>query len=149
MHVLDVVTILAVGLMIGNELAVSLFVNPVMWRLDNLSQTQALGMFARILGKAMPVWYAACLLLILMEAYVRRHQGGLDILLVAAVIWIVVILLTVVFLVPINNRIAAMSPEVFAASGKYEHRRWDTLHRWRVVVLTVAMVCLLEGILRG
>jgi uncharacterized membrane protein len=148
MHVLDVVTILLVGLMIGNELAVSLFVNPVMRQLDNRSQTQALNLFARILGKAMPPWYAMCLLLILMEAYVRRHGQGLVLLLTAAAIWIVVILLTVMLLVPINNRVAAMTPEVFAASGKKEHKKWDTMHRWRVVALTVAMVCLLEGILR-
>ena len=134
--------------MIGNELAVSLFVNPVMWQLDNRSQTQALNLFARILGKAMPAWYAACLLLILMEAYVRRHEQGLALLLAAAAIWIVVILLTVMLLVPINNRVAAMTPEVFAESGKMEHKKWDTMHRWRVVALTVAMVCLLEGILR-
>jgi len=148
MHVLDVVTILLVGLMIGNELAVSLFVNPVMWQLDNRSQTQALSLFARILGKAMPAWYAVCLLLILMEAFVRRHEEGLALLLAAAAIWIVVILLTVMLLVPINNRVAAMTPEVFAASGKLEHKKWDTMHRWRVVALTIAMVCLLEGILQ-
>ncbi len=148
MHVMDVLTILSVGLMIGNELAVSLFVNPVMWQLDNRSQTQALNLFARILGKAMPVWYAVCLLLILMEAYVRRHEHGFALLLTAAAIWIVVIVLTVTLLVPINNRIAAMTPEVFAASGKREHKKWDTMHRWRVVALTVAMVCLLEGILQ-
>jgi len=148
MHLLDVLTIVFVGLMIGNELAVSLFVNPVIWQLDNRSQTQALSSFARILGRAMPAWYAACLLLILMEAYVHRHEQGLALLLAAAGIWIVVILLTVMFLVPINNRVAAITPEIFAAGGKAEHKKWDTMHRWRVVALTVAMVCLLEGILR-
>jgi Domain of unknown function (DUF1772) len=148
MHVLDVVTILLVGLMIGNELAVSLFVNPVMWQLDNRSQTQALNLFARILGKAMPTWYALCLVLMLVEAYVRRHEQGLALLMIAASIWIVVILLTVMLLVPINNRVSAMTPEIFAASGKIEHKKWDTMHRWRVLALTVAMVCLLEGILR-
>jgi uncharacterized membrane protein len=148
MHVLDVLTLLLVGLMIGNELAVSLFVNPVMGQLDDRSQTLALNLFARTLGKAMPPWYAMCLLLILMEAYVCRHGQGIALLLIAAAIWIVVILLTVLFLVPINNRVAAMTPEVFAATGKKEHKKWDTMHRWRVFALTVAMVCLLEGILR-
>src|SRR4051794_2631334 len=148
MLVVDVVTILLIELMIGNELAVSVFVNPVMWQLDNRSQTQALNLLARVLGKAMPAWYAACLLLILIEAYMRRHEPGFVLLLAAAAIWIVVILLTVMLLVPINNRVAAVTPEVFAASGKLEHKKWDTMHRWRVVALTIAMVCLLEGILR-
>jgi len=34
-HLLDVMTILCAGLMIGNELAVSLFVNPVIWKLED------------------------------------------------------------------------------------------------------------------
>lgn len=148
MHVLDVVTIVLVGLMIGNELAVSLFVNPVMWQLDIRSQAQALNLFARVLGKAMPPWYALCLVLMLIEAYVRRHGPGFVFVVIAASIWIAVILLTLMLLVPINNRIGSMTPEFFAGSGKKEHKKWDRMHRWRVVALTVAMICLLEGILR-
>ncbi len=59
---LDVLTILCTGLMIGNELAVSLFVNPVIWQLEEGSQAKALSLFAGILGKVMPFWYALCLL---------------------------------------------------------------------------------------
>jgi len=42
MFFLDVLTILCTGLMIGNELAVSLFVNPVIWQLEDRSQSKAL-----------------------------------------------------------------------------------------------------------
>jgi hypothetical protein len=83
---LDVLTILCAGLMIGNELAVSLFVNPVIWKLEDRSQAKALSLFAGTLGKVMPLWYALCLVLMVVEAYLRRHQPGLTLLLMAVAI---------------------------------------------------------------
>ena len=109
MHLLDIITILCTGLMVGNELTVSLFINPVIWQLDEPAQAKALSLFARYLGKAMPIWYALSLVLLIAEAYFRRHEPALIPLLAAIIIWIAVILYTVTTLVPINNRIAALS----------------------------------------
>lgn len=106
MDILDLITILCVGLMIGNELAVSVFVNPALWRLDEPSQAKALSPLARSLGKVMPVWYALCLVLLIAEAYVRRHRPQIHLLHGAVVIWVLAILYTVTTLVPINDRIA-------------------------------------------
>ena len=106
---LDILTILCAGLMIGNELAVSLFVNPVIWKLEDRSQAKALSLFAGTLGKVMPFWYASCLLLMIAETYLRSHQPGLTLLLMAVAIWIAIIVYTVTTLVPINNRIARLA----------------------------------------
>ena len=144
---LDILTILCAGLMIGNELAVSLFVNPVIWKLEDRSQAKALSLFAGILGKVMPFWYVLCLVLMIVEAYLRRHQPGLTLLLIAVAIWIAIIVYTLTTLVPINNRIARLAgglPE----GWREEHKRWDTYHRWRILSLMIAMVCLVWGILR-
>jgi uncharacterized membrane protein len=143
---LDVLTILCTGLMIGNELAVSLFVNPVIWQLEDGSQAKALSLFAGILGKVMPFWYAWCLLLMIAETYLRRHQPGLTLLLVAVVIWIAIIVYTVTTLVPINNRIARLTDRL-PEGWRQEHRRWDMYHRWRILALVIAMACLVWGIL--
>jgi hypothetical protein len=70
-HTLDLFTILCLGLLTGNELAVSLFVNPAIWKLNESAQAQALSLLARSLGKVMPIWYALCLVLLIAEAYVR------------------------------------------------------------------------------
>ena len=148
MFFLDIVTILCTGFMIGNELAVSLFINPVVWQLDEQAQTKALSLFARLLGKAMPFWYAAGLILLIAEAYLRRHEPALALLLVAAVIWAAAIVYSLFALVPINNRIATLMTATQPAGWRQEHRRWNTLHIWRIVMLTVAMVCLILGILR-
>jgi hypothetical protein len=144
---LDVLTILCTGLMIGNELAVSLFVNPVVWQLEDRSQAKALSLFAGILGKVMPFWYAFCLVLMMVETYLRRHQPALMLLLAALVIWIAIITYTVTTLVPINNRIARLAGAL-PEGWREAHKRWDTYHRWRILSLMVAMVCLVWGILR-
>ena len=142
MHLLDIITILCIGLMVGTELTVSLFINPIIWQLDDPAQAKAFSLFARYLGKAMPIWYILSLVLLIAEAYLRRHQPAVTPLLTAIIIWIAVILYTVTTLVPINNRIVALSTR-----WRSEHKRWDTLHRWRILLLTIAMVCVTHALL--
>ena len=36
--------------------------------------------------------------------------------------------------------------DAFTATARYEHRKWDSLHRVRVVVLAVTMIVFLAGI---
>jgi hypothetical protein len=143
---LDVLTILCAGLMIGNELAVSLFVNPVIWQLEDRSQAKALSLFAGILGKVMPFWYALCLVLMIVETYLRRHQPALTWLVIAVAIWIAMIVYSVTTLVPINNRITRLA-DALPEGWRQEHKRWDSYHRWRILALVIAMVCLVGGIL--
>ena len=143
MHLLDIITILCIGLMVGTELTVSLFINPIIWQLDEPAQAKALSLFARYLGKAMPIWYILSLVLLIAEAYLRRHQPALTPLLTAIIIWIAVILYTVTTLVPINNRIVALSTR-----WRSEHKRWDTLHRWRILLLTLAMIFVTHALLQ-
>jgi uncharacterized membrane protein len=101
----------------------------------------------RFLGKVMPFWYALCLVLMIVEAYLRRHQPALTLLVVAVAIWIATIVYTVTTLVPINNRIARLA-SALPEGWREEHKRWDAYHRWRILSLTIAMVCLVWGILR-
>jgi uncharacterized membrane protein len=140
---LDIVTTLCIGWLIGVELAVSVFVNPILWRLDQPAQFDAIRRFAQRLGAAMPVWYVASLVLLLVEAVLRRNAPGEWLLIAACAIWTVVIVLTLLFLVPINNRIGGSalmgSPESFLR----EHKKWDMRHRWRVAALAAAMTCFL------
>lgn len=140
---LDIVTTLCIGWLIGVEFAVWVFVNPTLNQLDERMRFGAVRLFAQRLGTAMPFWYAASLVLLIVEAILRRNQAGAALLIAACAIWAAIIVLTLFFLVPINNRIArnelADSPESFLR----EHRKWDTRHRWRVVTLAAAMVCFL------
>jgi hypothetical protein len=48
MNLLNVATILCIGLMIGAEFAVSVFVGPVLYKLDLAAQAQAIRLFGRL-----------------------------------------------------------------------------------------------------
>jgi uncharacterized membrane protein len=143
MLIVQILTIVSIGLLIGTEFAVSVFINPVLVRLETRTRAQAIQMFATRLGKAMPFWYAADLVLLLIVTYLHRHRPGLALLIAAIAIWAVVILLTILFLVPINNRMMRLDPDSFTEAQQREHQRWTTLHHLRVLSLCVAMVCLL------
>lgn len=142
MHLLDAATIVTTGLMVGNELAVSAFVNPAMWQLESASQAQGLSFLARSLGRVMPVWYCLCLTLLALESFLHRHQAAWAPFLAATVIWVGVIVYTIGMLVSINNRIASLSSSSPAAGWEQEHKRWDALHRVRILLLAIALFAL-------
>ena len=143
MLILNIVAILSIGLLIGTEFAVSVFINPVLTRLDERAHAQAIQMFATRLGKAMPFWYAANLVLLITITWFHRDQHSLSLLIAASATWAAVILLTILFLVPINNRMMRLDPNSFTEAQQREHHRWTTLHHFRVLSLCAAMVCLL------
>lgn len=142
MHVLDTITIALAALMVGNELAVSAFVNPAIWQLENGPQAQALSLLARSLGRVMPVWYGLCLSLLALQLFLHRHQDALALLLIATLIWVGVVVFTIAMLVPINNRIASMNLAPLTPGWKRDHEKWDFLHRIRILLLIVAVFCL-------
>ena len=147
MGVLDLITILLCSMLTGNELAVSWFFNPAIWQLEDRPQATALSLLARSLGKIMPFWYILCLILICVEAYLRRHSPSHIFGLVAVVIWLATILFTVTTLVPINNRIAALTSASLPPTWRQDHKKWDKLHRWRILLLIIAIICMTSEIL--
>lgn len=142
MHLLDAATVTLAGLMVGNELAVSAFVNPAMWRLKGGAQAQGLSLLARSLGRVMPIWYGLCLALMAVESFLHRHQPSFLPLLIAALIWAGVIAFSIGVLVPINNRIATLDTAAAAFDWKRDHKRWDAFHRVRILLLASALFVL-------
>ena len=146
MNLLNVATILCIGLLIGAEFAVSAFVNPVINKLDLAAKAEATRLFARLLGTVMPVWYIANLLLLISETIIHLHNSLIVWLGVAVAFWGAAIALSLVSLVPISNRLARMDADGWTESAQREHRKWDALHRVRVFALAVAMISFLAGI---
>jgi uncharacterized membrane protein len=141
MLLLDIVTVLCIGPLIGVEFAVSVFINPIVGRLEKSAQAQPIRMFAARLGKAMPPWYIVSLLLLIAGAVAHRGtQAGL-LLMIASGLWVAVVLVTVLFLVPINNRMMRMDAASFNEGAQRDHARWDTVHRLRVAALAAAFCC--------
>jgi uncharacterized membrane protein len=143
--ILNIATTISIGLLIGTELAVSVFINPALWQLEGPAQAQAIRLFARRLGRAMPFWYALNLLLLIFEAIVRRGGPAVLLIAIASALWAAVILFTILFLVPINNRMSRLNSDSLSEEARREHSRWDRLHRLRVAALGAAMVLFLVG----
>jgi hypothetical protein len=139
MHLLDTATITFAGLLVGNELALSAFVNPAIWQLESGPQAQGLSILARSLGRAMPAWYGLCLALLALESFLHRHQAALVPLLTATLIWAGVVVFSIGMLVPINNRIASLNAAAPTTGWKRDHKKWDSLHRVRILLLAVAV----------
>ncbi len=145
---LDIVTTVCIGLLIGTEFAVAVFINPILRKLGAREELRVITLFAATLGSAMPIWYGVSFLLLIAEVFLRRGETGYLLLITASAIWAMVIVLTILFLVPINNRLARVDPDAAVEPALEEHGRWDAMHRWRVATLTAAMVCFLTAVLR-
>ena len=132
--------------MIVTEFSVSVFINPILRKLDSRAQASAISLFAKRLGTAMPFWYAASLLLLIGQPVLRRQKSADAPLLAACAIWAAVIIHTLLVLVPINNRMMKLDSSAFSPEQQREHKKWDNLHRIRVAALTASMVCCLVAI---
>ena len=143
LEVLSVVAIIVAGLMVGSELAIAMFVHPTLDRVPDQVHLPAASALARAQGRVMPFWYILVFLLTLAEVVIQwRQSGRLPIyIVISAVLWMLAILYSVIALVPINNRLKSNPPP----DWKMYRRRWDLLHRWRVVLLTIAFAFLIVG----
>ncbi|GAT11048.1 uncharacterized protein RMCN_4181 [Mycolicibacterium novocastrense] len=130
MHVL---ALLIVGPLVGVELAVAVFLNPVLGRLPDEAFAQARSDSGRVLGKVMPFWYAAALVVLIAAAVLLRTDW---LFITAALTMALAVVATVALMVPINNRIGRWSSGADVDRGLA--RQWDRLH-WRRVALLVVV----------
>jgi uncharacterized membrane protein len=144
----DIATATVAGLMAGNEFAIAAFVHPQLYKSDDSTHAKIAALLARVLGKAMPLWYGLVLPLILGAAFEHRpiSSGPGLFLILAAGLWTVTIIFTIAMLVPINNRIANMDPEHPYDCWLQDRRRWDQFHQVRVALLIMAFLLLLTGL---
>lgn len=131
--VVGVLALLIVGPLVGVELAVAVFLNPVLGRLPDGAFAQARGDSGRVLGKAMPFWYAAALVVLIVAAVLLRVDW---LFITAALTMALAVVATVALMVPINNRIGRWSGGADVDRGLA--RQWDRLH-WRRVGLLVVV----------
>jgi uncharacterized membrane protein len=148
-EVLNVVAIVVAGFMVGCELTIAAFVHPTLDKLPDDVHQPAASALARVLGSVMPVWYPLVFALILAEAIIGwRDSGRLPIwFAISAILWLLASVYSLTSLVPINHRIASWGKSTPPADWKTYRNRWDRLHRWRVVLLTIAFAFLIIGVI--
>ncbi|MFG3093942.1 anthrone oxygenase family protein [Streptomyces sp. NPDC048202] len=146
LNALEVFTTVVVGLMVGVEFSVAFVLNPILTGLpgDNGLRGRVHG--ARMLGAVMPFWYIGSLVLSAVWAVAGWHHQGAVLVVTAAALLIVSVLMSVVLLVPINNRAKAWTSENLPADWKEQLGRWDGLHYLRVAVIVAAFALLVTAL---
>ncbi len=140
--ILEALAVITAGMMTGNELCVGIF-HAQLRTLDERAQFDMGQKSAAVFGKLMPGWYAATFLLTAAVAYFLRGLGTAALLAdTSAALWLLSILGTVLFLVPINTRIGQWTWETRPEGWQQARQLWDTRHLVRVCLLFVALVCL-------
>jgi uncharacterized membrane protein len=139
---LEVFTTVVVGLMVGVEFSVAFVVNPILHALPGDSGQLGRAHGGRMLGAVMPVWYIGSLVLSAVWAVAGWHHQGAGLVVVASALLIVSVIMSVLLLVPINNRSKTWTPENRPADWKEQSNRWDRYHYVRVAVLVAAFALL-------
>ncbi|MER7845393.1 DUF1772 domain-containing protein [Kitasatospora sp. NPDC096077] len=142
---LEVFTTVAVGLMVGVELSVAFVMNRIFAALPEDAGQQARAHGGRMLGALMPFWYIGSVVLAGVWAVAGR-QHGTGLVLTAAALLVVSVLMSVLLLVPINNRSKTWTPENRPADWKEQSDRWDRYHYARVAVIVAAFTLLVTAL---
>ncbi len=144
----DLIAALVTALLTGSELAIGVFVHPVLSKLQEAAHAEAAKPLARLLGKVMPFWYAAALLLVVV-ALLTRAVGTWSwwACLSSAALLAVTVPFSLICLVPINNRVVAWDLNALPGDWKNDRRRWDQYHSIRIVILVLASVAIMVAVL--
>ncbi|NEB76965.1 DUF1772 domain-containing protein [Streptomyces sp. SID14478] len=146
LNALEVVTTVIVGLMVGVEFAVPFFINPMLNSLPDdyglLGRTDG----ARRGGAVMPFWYIGSFVLVAVWAVAARQHDGTGLVIAAGALLIVSVLMSVLLLVPINNRVKTWTTDSRPADWKQQMNRWDRWHYARVAVIVAAFTLLVTAL---
>ncbi|MDI1462807.1 DUF1772 domain-containing protein [Catellatospora sp. KI3] len=143
---LEVFTIVSVGLMVGVEASVAFVMNPIFSALPEDSGQLARSHGGRMLGAAMPVWYISSLVLVAVWAVAGWHHPGRSLVVMAGALLILSVVMSILLLVPINNRGKTWTPDNRPADWKQQMNRWDRLHYIRVAVIVAAFALLVTAL---
>ena len=132
------------GLLAGNELAVAVFIHPVLYSVSDEPHVRVAKPLARRLGHSMPFWYALSLVFAILQMLIMRAPPAARWLCCAAAILLsLIIVLTILLPAPINNRIARLDVHRLPTDWLSMRRCWDLYHRVRVLLLIVVQVLLI------
>jgi uncharacterized membrane protein len=146
LNALEVVTTVVVGVMVGVEFSVAFVMNRIFNALPEDSGQLGRAHGGRMLGAVMPVWYITSLVLSAIWAAAGWHHHGAGLVVTAGALLIVSVIMSVLLLVPINNRSKTWTPESRPADWKEQSNRWDRYHYLRVAVIIAAFTLLVAAL---
>ncbi len=141
---LELIALLVLGLMCGSEFNVAVFGHPALNRQPLEAHILVRSSFAAMLGRVMPFWMAGSTLLnlLLLMPFVHLSSTAWRFAAVAFAIQIGSVVFSLIFPVPINNRIAKWTPQTLPSDWSVLEHRWDLYHSFRTAWLVVAFALL-------
>ncbi|MFD0311244.1 anthrone oxygenase family protein [Streptomyces sp. NPDC127119] len=146
LNALEVFTTVIVGLMVGVEFTVAFVMNPILNALPEDSRQLGHAHGGRMLGALMPFWYVGSLVLSALWAITGWHEQGTGLVVIAAVLLIISVVMSLLLLVPINNRNKTWTPENRPADWQEQINRWLRFHYVRVAVIIAAFTLLVVAL---
>ncbi|MFJ6884282.1 DUF1772 domain-containing protein [Streptomyces sp. M54] len=143
---LQIVTTVVVGLLVGVEFAVAFIMSRILNALPDDSSQLGHAHGGRMLGRVMPFWYIGSVVLGVIWAVAGRHDGGAGLVVTAVGLLILSVVMSVLLLVPINNRNRTWTPENRPADWREQLHRWERYHYVRVAVIIGAFTLLVTAL---
>ena len=142
--ILHIFAILVLGLMCGSELNVGAFAHPTLNSQTLDVHVPVRAALAKLLGRVMPFWMASSTLLnlALLFPFVGLNRTAWSFAAIAFVIQVFAVLFSVLFPVPINNRIMLWTPPTLPKDWSAQERRWDSFHSSRTFGLIASFALL-------
>jgi len=141
-NALEVSTVVIVGILVGVEFSVAFVLTRIFNALPEDSNQLGRSHGGRMLGALMPFWYIGSLVLAVTWALTTWGRPGTALIVAGAAMLLLSVIMSVLLLVPINNRGKTWTPENRPADWKQQMRRWDRYHYARVAVLIAGFVLL-------
>jgi uncharacterized membrane protein len=146
LNALEVFTTVEVGVMVGVEFAVAVILKLILDALPGEAGQLGHAHGGRMLGAVMPFWYIGSVVLVAIWAGARWHHPGTALVVTGGALLIVSVIMSVLLLVPINNRNKTWTPENRPADWKQQLDRWNRFHYVRVAVLIAALTALVASL---
>jgi uncharacterized membrane protein len=146
LNALEVVTTVVVGVMVGVEFSVLFVINPILNALPEDSAQLGHAHGGRMLGAVMPFWYIGSLVLVAVWAIAGWHHHGTGLVVTAGALLILSVIMSLLLLVPINNRNKTWAPENRPEDWKEQLNRWNRFHYVRVAVIIAAFALLVAAL---
>lgn len=118
LNALEVFTTVIVGLMVGVEFSVAFVMNRIFNALPEDSGQLARAHGGRMLGALMPFWYIGSLVLSAVWAVAGWDRSGAGLVVIAAALLIVSVIMSLLLLVPINDRGKTWTPRTGPRTGR-------------------------------
>ena len=146
LNALEVFTTVSVGVMVGVEFSVAFVFSRILDALPGDGGQLGRAHGGRMLGAVMPVWYISSLVLSAVWAVAGWHHHGTGLVVTAGALLILSVIMSILLLVPINNRGKRWTPENRPEDWKEQSNRWDRWHYVRVAVIIAAFALLVTAL---